>query len=570
MIRVSTIAPDGQGYDLTAEVDGLNWSSVRKGGDESCAFTVRRSWLPSNPALAKGSLLRVSEGLEVLWQGRIEEHDPTAGDAEEIGITAYGLGARLKDLSFRMIFIDDDLEKWAEPSRARQIILTGANVPQRGGPEVISDTADALPSLRLNLEAPIRNAVPVIARCEAWYDAGEGLLLSALRVKGTADTTNANFFFEAHAVNNDGSSAVFETGMGDAFAGAAFEKDYQPANARRYMMVYWNNSVDTGVAPAQFAVYLSQLRVYGDHGLSPVGALGTGFTAGQIVAWCLSAVSGVTGRVIESGTIEQTQIAFDTPTTYEDAIVEVDEVEGFNWGTWGPASALDTSREGYFDYRAPRASEWAWELSRKDTDDLDLHDELGSLFDTVDVSYTDASGQEHIERRTRTIAALERAGLSGRSTELDGGTLTQAAAQALGEKFFDLQGGEAPSRGSLTISGPAKHTDRGYLPAHLMRADGSNIKVWDVLPYTDAISLAEVDSRTVFPVERVSVDASSWPPSVTVDLDQASDRISVLQARLEEAMDANDGGRGPAAAVGRKKKKKRKKKKRKNAGKGAE
>jgi hypothetical protein len=111
--------------------------------------------------------------------------------------------------------------------------------------------------------------------------------------------------------------------------------------------------------------------------------------------------------------------------------------------------------------------------------------------------------------------------------------LTQAGAQTLGDAYLAINGGEAPGRGHVALSQSIRHKDHGLLPPWFMRADGSNIRVPDVLPSRDVFDLSgEADRRTTFPIKRVQVDCSGANPKVRVEVDQSDDRLSVLQARL--------------------------------------
>jgi hypothetical protein len=135
--------------------------------------------------------------------------------------------------------------------------------------------------------------------------------------------------------------------------------------------------------------------------------------------------------------------------------------------------------------------------------------------------------------RTAMIPDLVNAGLSPRTATIDGGQLTKAGAETLGDIALALTGGFAPARGSLTLKGAANHYQRGNIPAHFMKADGSNIQIRDILPSTTALALDNTpDRRSTFPIKRVSVDCSGDVPAVTVDLDQTHDRLTQLQARL--------------------------------------
>jgi hypothetical protein len=108
------------GYELTDRIEGLGWSSVNPGGDESATFTFRGDWTTALPEIARGDTIHIGDGLDVLWQGRIEEHDRGGTDTPTVGVTAYGLGARLKDGTFTEIFRDADMTAWTGTARTRR------------------------------------------------------------------------------------------------------------------------------------------------------------------------------------------------------------------------------------------------------------------------------------------------------------------------------------------------------------------------------------------------------------------------------------------------------------------
>jgi hypothetical protein len=72
-----------------------------------------------------------------------------------------------------------------------------------------------------------------------------------------------------------------------------------------------------------------------------------------------------------------------------------------------------------------------------------------------------------------------------------------------------------------------------------MRADGSAIRLIDVLPTSQLLSLTTApDRRTTFPIKEVVVDASNMAePKVTINVDQVNEAMSALQARV--SLDTN-------------------------------
>lgn len=577
MLRLQVKTPDDQGYDLSGIAQDLQFSNVRPGGDESCSFTLRRSWLDSNPEVKRGSIVRVLDGLDVLWQGRLEEIDRGSDQTETIAVTAYGLGARLKDGLFRQVFIDRDLNNWVGASRTERINLAAAGASYQADADVSTDTINGLPALTFS----IRGAWSIQPFSEAWYDAGSDCNIAAIYLDPQAGAgvalNSAGWVQTVEILNQDSRSGSSVGGSANPTAAGYIT----PTTPMRFADIFLSYSAGAaGTEDQEYLFAARKLAVYGNHGLTRQGADPGGFTADQLVGYILGLVPGISARLIASGAFVITQFVIDTPTHHEDAIGEAAAFETSTWGTWGPNTVLDRSDQGWFDFSIlhEQNEQGEWIIGRADCDDVSLHDELGSLYNKLRINWTDSSGEEFVEIRTAVIPALEEAGLglnaTPREQELDAGPATQATAQQFGDTYFGVQGTDPPSRGSLQLSLPVQHASRGKLPPHYMRADGSAVKIRDALPRSESMSLGRADRRTVFPIQRVSVDASnSSVPQVSVDLDQTPDRLSVIQARMGIAAQALGGGSlaeaPPAAAETQStkhKKKKGKNKKRKRGG----
>jgi hypothetical protein len=121
-IEVRSFDAQGNGYDLTPYVEGLQWSSVNPGGDELCSFRLAREWFTGAPEVKKGNRLEVQSSAEVLWRGRIDESEGQVEQAEMIGVTAYGAGIALRDSTMVEIYVDGELAAFANsPSIQRQL-----------------------------------------------------------------------------------------------------------------------------------------------------------------------------------------------------------------------------------------------------------------------------------------------------------------------------------------------------------------------------------------------------------------------------------------------------------------
>lgn len=546
-MRVVARTPEGRSCELSDELEDLNYSNVRLGGDEDCTFTLLRSWLDTNPEVQRGSLVRVSDGLDVLWEGRLEDVDRSGGDSERLEVSAYGLGVRLKDDLFQMVFVDRDLESWQEPSAQRQInrLLVGDKL--NGSVGVESDPATGGPALALSFDRLISGANNIV---EGVYLSPEiplaRLYYSLTNYDNpTLNNMNAGWLQILYASSDDVHTVASSSGNLLPNPDSGY---FEPGGSWGAFTIQhaW---LGGSSADGSWKVLARYLAVYGSHGLTGVGADPVGFTSDQIVGWVVERVSGIVVRCLQAGSFIIRHFVVDTPTTHEDALAGANEYEGMVWGTWGPNSPLVRSTDGYFDMRRPSESA-EWVVPREATDDLGLADELAALYNRVLVNWQDSSGEEQTVERTAVIPALEAAGLT-RTQEIDAGTLGSAQeAEMIGDLYFQLQGTEPPSQGSMTVRVPVQHASRGPLPPHHMRADGSNVQVPDALPNGEAVGLRRVDKRVLFPIQRVNVDASQNPPQVSVDLDQTSDRLSVLQARLANLPATGGGGGGGGGGDG--------------------
>jgi hypothetical protein len=565
-LQLQIVTPAGQGYLLGEEVEDLSYSNVRPGGDETCTFTLRRSWLAQNPELRKGSIVRVVDALDVLWQGRLEDDDRGQDGSERVEVTCYGLGARLKDGLFRQIFVDRELGAWEGMSRARKLSLVASSVLSDG--QVTQDTTNGIPALIQSFVGAW--SAPFTPISESLYDAGADGLVGSVYYDTTASLPGGGAVNLYSATDDAGGGTVNLANTGTGASG------YATLSTPARFLLWQLTSIATpgGTEDQTYYNLIRSLAVYGSTGLALRGPDPGGFTADQLIGYIVGLVQGVSARNVQPMPYVWPHFVIDTPTSHQDAIESANEAEGAVWGTWGPDSTLDRSSAGYFDYRQPDvASRGDWIVSRADCEDVELHQALGSMYNKLRINWRDSAGAEHVEIRTAVIPALEDAGMGlaqgPRELELDAGVGSQGSAQRHGDIFFALQGTDPPSVGSVELERRIRHASRGYLPPHYMRADASTLRITDALPYSQSISLQTVDRRTVFPIQRVDVDASGPAPRVAVDLAQSSDRMSALQAREGAAAAYGDaggfvgGGSGssggtPTAAVGKSKGKKKK------------
>lgn len=547
-IRVKTFN-DTDSWDITPYVEGLSWSSTNPGGDERATFKLKREWFSGAPEIAQGNTLQITDSIYVLWQGRIEENDRDISNTEEIGVTAYGMGVRLKDTTFQRIYVDRDLSHWEPASVQRRLNLANSISPKYTitDPQAKPDDSTGAPSLAAELTgAWALSGVPI---SEGWYDAGSGVYIGSVyyawKKNNSVVESDTNWNWQVFLSGDDTAAASLDN-TGNLRAAGPGTGTLASSGSRRYAFAQFNyNSGPAGNDNQVYSLYWTCLAVYGDHGLTPQGTASAtaaqGLLGSDIIKDIISLASQVQARHVDDASFVIEQLEFREPTTHEDGVAEVSKYFSADWGTWATESLFDLSTNGYFDWRAKDTATQHWMAQRSICDDVNLHVEMSTLYNEVDVYYTDTSGAQQMETRTASVPLLDDAGIV-RKYKLTAGALIQAGAQTLGDAFLALSGEESPARGSVTISQPITHYQRGALPSHYMRADGSNIRISDILPTKDLFSLAsEPDRQTTFPIKRVDIDASGPVPKVTVDLDQTNDLLSVLQARLEMAAQVTIG-----------------------------
>ncbi len=528
----TTAGGEGRAFDLSDEVEALRYSSSNPGGDENCTFTIKRSWFADNPEIARGNLLRILAGVDILWQGRVEETDRGADSTETIAVTAYGLGTRLKDGTFREIFADRDLSKWGEPSTQRKLNLinggfglaaTASVTPGGGGP---APAALMMDFTGVAATASLHEGV------ELWYYGGD-VDIDHLLFDQVGDGTTPWVKY-GRLSSDDLFSSYDESPNYSGFAENTDQGVHATVEGRKYASFgafFTNNGFVGQMTNKQ---YWPHIIVMGSHGLDWRGTWpDLGFTVDQMVGYVVDQVSGIVIRRLDAQTFVVRQAAYTDPVKHSDAIEDLNKYEGCDWGTWAPDSPLDRTLAGQFDFRDPEPTIQHWSARRAQCEGLDLHSETATLYGKVDVSYEGSDGVRRIVRREVDVPDLDGAGLD-RVFDLPLGKGELEDAEAAGDLFLAIWGQFAPARGTVTLRSPIRHWQRGELWPCYLRADGANLRISDILPSSTALTLDRTpDRRTTFAIKRVDVDCSGSVPAASVELDQANDTLTVLQSRVE-------------------------------------
>lgn len=492
MIRViirNTVT--GQEWDLTRNVGGLQWSSSLPGGDETASFTLKRAWYSGAPEISMGNQVRIVDGLDELFRGRIEENDRAVEESERIGVVAHGSGIVLRDSTFQEIYVDSDVSHWTGPSV--QLKLTWVASFPISDCSVSPDATTGAPSLITEATGPwASSALPWVI---GMYDAGTGVTIGSIYYawkKSSTISTSDNFDWAVRASTDDIQTSTNATGNLEAAGPGTGTLSTTGSNKRfGFAQVYYSSGAST-TDNTPYAIYWTCLAVYGEHGLTKRGVSSAtapqGFYVSDIVRNIVGKCSGVAARRIDGTSFVLTQCEFRDPIVHEDAVKNVNQYHGYDYGTHPPSSALDLTDNGQFDFKAPDTGTVQWSVRRAKCDDITLDTDFGAVFNRVQTRYQDAVGGAQLSTRTQAVKELDERGIT-RTKTLDGGTLSSGAADLLGDTFLRLSGGAPPARGSVRLSGPVNHYVRGRMPAHHMRADGSNLAIEDIELGRDQLTL---------------------------------------------------------------------------------
>jgi hypothetical protein len=479
--RVTRWGPD----EIAAQdiPDDLTFSTQIPGGHStlSCSLLRRIDIEYADQALFD-DVRAYGPGNQTAWDGRLVQFPRSHGDGYSITPGAVGWAAHLKDdPSFREVYIDRDLGAWQEPKLVRQQALATAAV-SKGAFSVATGTT---PALVFSHNGAWATASGISA--EAYYDPPVNLTVARVAFSWATNAStgaNASFSLLAWSTNDE---VTFSDGSADQLAGATSGTlDHTPATARQEMAVFFGFGAPGGTDGANYEVHLTNVRVFGSHGLTVRGAApDQGFWASDVIADIVASAAPMLTTNIEATSFVIPHLVFNDPVTAEDAITFVNAYHQYEWGVYD-------DRE--FFYRAPDPDRLTWETSLAAGAQLDLEgDTAEQVFNGVYVSYQDYAGTRKTIGPTGASADATSAlladtsaanpvnahGITRRWAMLEiSQPSTQASAEQIG--YVWLAEHSLPQRrGTLNIRpGALNHPTEGKVPIWRVRA-GDFIRISD-------------------------------------------------------------------------------------------
>lgn len=312
----------------------LQLSSSVPGGDADLSCALLRDLAFRDPDLRNLNRVKVQgAGAEDVWRGYLAK---TPATKTQVSPAAVGDVGKLKgDPSLRMIPVDRDPSRWGGPSAARRITLINANEAHSQDAAVVTDSA----SQALALEISDVWVDPFRPRCEAWYNAGQGLAIGRIYFKWSGDSNTA-FILESYVRPSDNALIAESEGAADVFTTVTGTRDFKPANAFQFAQIAWKYSGAGGTAGQVFRCLLSEVAVYGkDVPQTPNPNGGPDGVLGEDV---LEAVLAKAGNGITYDADRSSSDAFVIPhlswpeaVTAEQAVLDTNRFYRNLWGVYG-------------------------------------------------------------------------------------------------------------------------------------------------------------------------------------------------------------------------------------------
>ncbi len=515
------------GEDVSRDVnEGLTFSNADPGGFEVSSFS-----LPRDVRVPLGRPIRITEGLEVAWEGRVADVERSlasgAGGSHETTISGEGYGARLRDTDMSMIYVDRDLTAWEEMSQAWVMnrVAEGISVKSselRGG-------ADGTPAISTRISTPVEGN----ERSATMYDAGEGNLIASLWLDPARELSSASVAWDFDAA---ASNAV---GFTDSIFSPEWPESYWTLpTGKRYARVHFAEGSTPNTDNRIHGVHWRNLAVYGNHGLTARGSTNPlGYYTSDIIGHVIDQLPGIArGDLQTASGFVVPHASYRVPVAHEQIVADMNGYVGWHWGTWearGGALAQGLPR---FDFRPPPSAKTVW-AARRDMDGLQLIERLSELYNRVRVAYDDPSGKRRSASLSFTVPELVAANISSRTLPLEIGVSTQAAAAAMVSVVANLLldrtrriAGSASMRGQVG-------TPAGSKSALLLRAGLDRLGITD-LPTASLLSGTDNEIH----IRRVETTVGREGPSTSVELGAGADLLEVLSARVESRTSVVTGG----------------------------
>jgi len=542
--------------DLRDRVAALRYDMALPGGFQTCSFLLRTPYKEVNRWVTELDPIVVRHGDHVAWEGAVEEVRRADQDTSLTEVLCLGHASVLKDRqTVRRVYLDASMQGWMQGSDRGQG-YSNSTVPQYAAP-----TTEATDGTCIQITYPANGAVGTSDDASLIWEAPPGCFIA--KVVFNYRTAGANASWSVVAADTLPATAVAagwaETVKASAsIASASGTTTYTMSGAtRRFLQVYVDKT--TGSTPAgDEYVRLYGIEIYCVPHPTGGTLANTTWTA-PLVARDLVNTYGTAALVttdahMRPATYTFPNLVFPSPTTPEQILTYVMDIEGMEWGVFDDRILLASPMlqfhrpagflASYFD----AVPNWWLTLQGADGAVTDLRASMDGVVNRVVVAYTDTAGRPQeveVTDYTNPFNPLNNPGstprrIRDRLVTLPGVATTGLATQAANAYLADW--GRPIVRGTVTIplhaelpldGGPAQ-----IIPAALVRP-GMWVEVTDMNYLAGgAVTITPPlggSSPTMppglLPIRAVSVDAPSRKVACTIDTTPT--RFRALLAALQ-------------------------------------
>jgi hypothetical protein len=536
---IDALTPNGRHYRWAGDepraenvFSGLRWSSTIPGGHENldCVLT-RDPGVIYNDMERFTTLKIINAGGTVVGEFRLERTPQTAGDQLAISPSAVGWQAHLDDnKAVTIIFIDRELGEWVGPNSQRRLALIAAACDPLDPRTTQGD--DGLPSIVLGPQGAWARQ----NNTEMYYFMPPGDYAGRVKfdyqASNSVNPADANWVGDVYAGSADGYS-TFTSLVADYITGPTSGSVNGDASAvanasRRSLMVRLRYATGpAGLDNGQFDVFLRNVRVFGNHGLTIRGSTAQteGFFASDIIRYAVSNFAPllkINPDSFRSGDFIIPQSKFADGTTAGEIVKQSTRFGLEDWAVWNDKTLLLCPRNSN-----PLARRWRARITPAKLEQTGQ--QADRLWESIVVQFNDVDGS------TRTVGPpgsgcdvessylkdldpdnpANRLGMTRRD-KLVMGISTAAGAIEVGRRFLEEQ--KALDRsGKATLVGHVED-DHGTIYPY------SEVKAGDLVTFVDA---ADTSYRRI-----VKADHDDTAKSAPIDLDAPPEGLQAVLERL--------------------------------------
>lgn len=503
--------------------EGFTFSNVDPGGYEMASFPIPKDM----PQVVRGMPVKLDCGLQVAWEGRVKEIQRSLG-AKTL-IQCEGYGARLRDSNISMIYVDRDLTHWTGPSP--QLSLEQAEEHASQGSFTVAPSPTTQKPV-LTQELAGNWVSPFFPQVITFYDAGPqnsiAVVFYSLSVVNVGSPGTINHILTVKSIAAGGGE-VWGTGIIASGTSAYLLRGSNPA-LRYAKLLQTPGATPGGEAGAQSKGQW-ELAVYGDHKLlrRTIGSetIG-GFQTNDIAKHALKSAAGVQAGVIEeaSGLIVPHAVYY-TPVEVQQVISDMAKLVGWHWGVWESQTYLCGNTEPRLDFRAYPEAPTAYAM-RSECEVLDVREDLAGQYNTAQVQFSEAAGNEGVAEVKVDNPILDKAGIANRTIPLSLGVSVQAAAETYGKLALEALQTQARVVGSATIKQPIHKMNGAPMAPWMLNAG------LDLLRVPDLPSFDVWGKYNSLPISRVECSGSSSGITTNVEFGLGHNLMETLTAQLQE------------------------------------